>query len=354
MDTHNFFLYIRVSTEEQDPLAQRLEAEKFIRDHPTYRIVRVYEERASAWSQAPTELVRLIKDIAAIPVPPGMPAPRVRPHLMVKSVDRFSRNIAYGQECLQVLLNQGVDILFFDTPNLNVRTPGGKAEFDKLLASAQGYSDLQSAKIKDALAVRKENGLATTKIPVFGTDHEELADGRKYVIENPQEVMVQGIIAMLNGNYTNDQLMRAVRVYQMTHFKETCNRSMYDCNFVDFNDRHQLYRGTDKTFSEILNYFKIFKRGQRWTSSQTNYQWNKYIKPRWQLFENYIERNLLCHPVPEHLLIPNHEVETGIVIVDDDSSESDCDSSECSSSNSDSSTSEYESPFSVESIARII
>lgn len=294
---YNFCLYIRVSTDEQDPLAQKLEAEKFVRSNPQFNITAVYEERCSAWSQVPDSLVQMIKDIESHPV--GQ-----RPNILVKCVDRFSRNIQYGTECLEKILSLGIEIMFFDYPRLNVRTPEGRAFFDEALRVAQGYSDAQSAKIKDALEARRQNGLATTGSPIFGTIHVEGNDGRKYVQDCPEEIMIQALIAMLNGYYTNNDIMRGVRVYQASFGNPTFTRSMYDHDFVPFKDRHELFVGSDRTFAEVLNYFQVWKRGDAWTAGSIKYQWDRYVQPKAEFFERYIEKNIMCHVVPEHLLVP--------------------------------------------------
>lgn len=332
----DFFLYIRVSTDEQDPIAQKLEAEKIINKNPIFKITKVYEEKCSAWSQAPTNLVRMIKDIENI-------HPDQRPNILVKCVDRFSRNMEYGMECLLKIISLGIEILFFDTPNLNVKTPEGLNLFSDYLRIAQMSSDTQSCKIKESIAIRKENGIATTSVPVFGTEFYKGPDDKNYFKHNEQEIMILAIICMLNGRYTNDHIMRAIRVYEKKSNIDHTIRTMYDYDFVKFSDRHKVYFGTDKTFAEILNYFNILKRGENWTPGTIRYQWTKNAQPKSDDFEKYIQDSFLVHNVPEYLLIPS--LQTGsisdpIYIGDTTSSSSDSDSDSSSSSSDDSSDSD--------------
>lgn len=301
----SFYLYIRVSTEEQDPLAQRLEAENFIKKYPQFNITKVYEDRCSAWSSKPENLVNLINDISMIPY-------GNRPYILVKSVDRFSRNIDYGTQCINQIINLGTEIMFFDTPTLNVKTPEGRSNFDFLLQQAQNYSDIQSSKIKDAIHARKEAGLATTKIPVFGTRHVYRDDGRLYVEIMPQEYVVQALIAVLNGNYTIDQFMRCFRVYEASFDIPHTEKTIYDHDYRDYNERHKMFYAfgnPDEEFAEILNYLDVFKRFENWTKNSINYQWKKYIEPNLKDFENYIQI-MLQQDVPDELLVKNvnHQV----------------------------------------------
>ena len=331
----NFFLYIRVSTDEQDPVAQRLEAEKMIRSNPIFTISSVYEERCSAWSQVPANLVKMIKDIEEM-------HPSQRPNILVKCVDRFSRNIQYGNECLNKILSLGIEILFFDTPTLNVRTPEGRSLFEYHLRIAQGYSDIQSSKIKESIAIRKENGMATTAVPVFGTEFYKGPDNKNYFKNNNQEIMVLALICMLNGRYTSDHIMKAIRVYEATFNINHTPRSMYDYDFVKFSKRHEVYFGTDKTFAEILNYFNIHKRSEKWTTSTIRYQWTKNAQPKSEDFERYIANNLLAHNVPEYLLIPSErsdDISDPIYVGDSSGDSSTSSSSSDSSDDSDSSSS---------------
>lgn len=264
----NFYLYVRVSTEQQDFLAQKLAAEAFIGAYRNAKIIKVFEEKSSAYNQIPQEMVKMVLEIEAFDH-------SKRPKILVRNVDRFSRSINYGTECLEKILSLGTEILFYDHPDMNVKTPEGRARFNLMLSDAENESKKISERVINALKARKEAGYLTTKEPPFGK--KVGADNK--LEDSPQEIFIQGIIAMLNLEYTPRQILKAIRVYEDQHMGGKTSTTFYAKDFIDPNHREEIFYGNDKWFAYILNHFGILKRGKEWTFGSINYQWRQYIKP---------------------------------------------------------------------------
>jgi hypothetical protein len=216
--------------------------------------------------------------------------PHERPNILVKSVDRFSRNIIYGNEVIDMIISLGIEIMFFDTPTLNIRATDGRVDFDRLLAIAQGASDQISIRVKDSLQVRRENGMMTTSTPPFGTKSYVGLDGT-YLEVNHEEYFIQAIIAMFHGDYTPNELMMFIRIYQLKFGDPNCTLTIYDDNFVNIDERYSIYYGTLASFANILNYFGISKRGSKWTGGSISYQWTRYIEPNIETFTTFINNS---------------------------------------------------------------
>ena len=280
------FLYARVSSETQELEHQIYGAQQFVELYPGMKITRTFQESSSAWSAIPQQMIFMIKTIEELPV-------EDRPYILVKNVDRFSRNISYGSEIINKIISLGVTIIFYQTPSLNVRDPNGRMEFDRLLGIAQGASDHTSAQVRFSIQARKNQGLLTTAKPVFGEeayDCEDPTDGvvKTYVRVNPDEYMVQALISLFYGDYTPDQLMQSINVYKNTFGNPNCEKTLYD-DFVDISEKDNIFYSNVSTFAKILNYFEIYKRDSNWTGSSVGYQWNKYIENNLLEFQLYNE-----------------------------------------------------------------
>ncbi len=269
----NFYLYVRVSTEQQDFLSQKLAADAFITAHPNTKIIKVFEEKSSAYNQIPNEMIKMILEIEAIDQPQ-------RPKILVRNVDRFSRSVNYGTECIDKILASGTEIFFYDHPDMNVATPEGRARFNTMLADAENESRKISERVVSALKVRREAGYLTTKEPPFG---KKVGGDNK--LENcPQEIFIQGLIAMLNLEFTPRQILKAIRIYEEQCMGGRTSTTFYAKDFIDPAQREEIFYGNDKWFAYILNHFGILKRGYQWTCWSINYQWKKYIYPCTDLF----------------------------------------------------------------------
>lgn len=279
----NIYFYARVSTENQDFLSQKINAEKFVSDKPHLKIIKIFEEKSSAYNQIPQTMIEMVLEIESMPL-------SCRPHIMVKNVDRFSRSIQYGTECLDKILSLGIDIIFYTLPHINVRTVEGRNEFNKLLMEAEAESKKISERVIFSLKARKEAGYMITKEPPFG---KRLIAGNddKMMEDCPEEIHIKGIIYMLNKEFTMREILKSIRDYERTFLGKKSDMNIYGA-LIDPSYRNEIFYGNDEDYARILNFFKIYKRGEEWRKGSIYYQWKKCIEPYVGDIENSLKLKL--------------------------------------------------------------
>lgn len=306
---YNFFFYARVSTQDQDLLSQKLAAESFCQQQNSlvnFKIIKYFEDHCSAYSQIPTNMIRMIQEIESMP-------PSERPYIMVKNVDRFSRSIDYGTQCIEKIISLGVEILFYEHPNLDVRTPEGREEFDKLLQEAQRESERISRRVSNSISARKAANILTTSVPPFGFKLDPISElqleegSPKYIVPEEEEKATQALIAMMNLDYTPNQLMIAIRIFEDNFRGGYSTKTVYELEEFNLVSKDEILYGTDKTFASVLNHFGIYKRGDEWTRSSINYQWNKYIKDQTDEWNSYISDMFGNEYIDGYHLVPQND-----------------------------------------------
>ena len=117
--TNNTALYLRVSTEDQDLAGQERELCGYAASHQ-WEVVSVYAEKASATGKVEREVYHEVLEAARKPN-------RLRDHLLVWSLDRWSREERFSRAVLAIedLEAKGVRFHSFKEPMIDSSEDGG-------------------------------------------------------------------------------------------------------------------------------------------------------------------------------------------------------------------------------------
>lgn len=139
-------IYARVSTKDQHPETQINDLKRYARDR-SFRVMKVYEEKASGKRSDRPEFQKLLDDIRK----------RKTDAVLVWKLDRLARSTRELLNRLEEFRTIGVELISY-TENIDTTTPAGKALFSMVAVFAEFENDIRSERIIAGMQNAKSKG----------------------------------------------------------------------------------------------------------------------------------------------------------------------------------------------------
>jgi DNA invertase Pin-like site-specific DNA recombinase len=258
MNTHQInlsqmtYIYIRVSTQEQDYDAQRYSCVKFCEDNDVtdYEVV---EEKCSAYKlKSQKELAGLLskKDI----------------NIIVYAVDRLSRNVVKADSMTNLFELNNITIHSVKE-RISTFTAFGRHEFRKIISASQYESELISERVRNSIKYRKENGIAIGR-PKYGYTRFN----KRHVRDHNEQAIIRFIVTTCKKsmalNCLDYHLKRLLTALQRESDFVPILITEEDSNF-EYNTlpQHGTVKVTYQLLSEVLNDYNIKRRNNKWNTA---------------------------------------------------------------------------------------
>ena len=144
LETKKVALYLRVSTEEQDTIMQRMELSEYATKR-NWEIYDIYEEKVSGNSKSRPELDRLANDAKK----------RKFDIILVWKFDRFARSLKMLVDSLEQFKELGIDFISY-RENIDTTTSMGKLIFHINSAYAEFERELIQDRVKAGIKAKRQ------------------------------------------------------------------------------------------------------------------------------------------------------------------------------------------------------
>lgn len=144
--TKRVTIYARVSTKDQHPETQVNDLKRYARDRG-FKVMKVYEEKASGKRSDRPEFQKLLDDIRK----------RRTDAVLVWKLDRLARSTRELLNRLEEFRTINVELISY-TENIDTTTPAGKALFSMVAVFAEFENDIRSERIIAGMQNAKSKG----------------------------------------------------------------------------------------------------------------------------------------------------------------------------------------------------
>ena len=182
-------------------------------------------------------------------------------NLYILNVSRFSRNVVEGKKMLKLAKSRNINIIFLED-SLESNNTNDFKKITKKLFTSEHRSENISTSLKDKFSSMKKNGHMIGR-PGFGKKAQFIKRKRKF-IEDSFETNIINFIRVARFGTSVKKLNKIL--HKMLPEAE-------DIEFID-NDGISKIQEFDKAktltydeIAELLNNYKIRKRGKRWTAN---------------------------------------------------------------------------------------
>ncbi len=190
-------------------------------------------------------------------------------------VDRMSRNVCAGINFVESIMSMNGRVEFVREPILDCRTPEGRNMLRIKLSQAELESDKIGLRVKARFALKRFHNEHIGRTS-YGT---KIDSTTKRLVENPEEKFIIGIITVMNGNYTVEDVLTCIYQYHLA-YRPAFVEPGYGI-YVDgvVLERSALFTATATQMAEILNGFNVRKRGRSWNSKMIKAMCKKFAVP---------------------------------------------------------------------------
>jgi len=246
-------IYCRISVarpEENSLNAQETIAREFIQRN---RLVEKYvcRESGSAYTRKTAKLEQIITNEKNIV-------------LIIKCVDRFSRNVVYGKQLLDMAWKNRIQIVFVQEQIIFKDVASG----NKVLAcigEAEKEVKRMTQRIRDINKDKRSNGLHIGGSVPYGFAKKRTHLGNKLVLNQYESKVVKLIIFLREDKkkslVTANALLRSIN--------NRADPIEFDNKYGEPTNEMDGYM-TYTQIAELLNEYNITKRGEKWKSSTIN------------------------------------------------------------------------------------
>ena len=204
-----------------------------------------------------------------------------RPHVIMKDITTLSRDVDSIKSNLDRILDLGVVILFIDYPNIDARF-------------VKGYNEIQSliSDILEEISIPCCSYLSTGSYIPYGKkiDREVSSPlkGKIYLMDDPEETSIIGLIGMSALGYTNTSLESAFKIHEYLFYHKHSDKSIYDPCVTG-----KILKRGNAFLLRALNHYGFFNRGKKWTPSAIKDIIDGNVSLRETYWRKYIESNLI-------------------------------------------------------------
>ncbi len=259
-DEKDVIIYARVSTHDQNLEAQ-IDICKVYCNENELNIIEIIEEKCSAYRFRQPQLHNILSNNKNIKI-------------LVYCVDRFSRNILFCEEYLQLIEKNNLTLLS-TKEMIDLKSAIGKFEFKSKILQAELEANKISERVKLNIEYKKRNNIQILR-PIYGYNIEN----NKRVKNESEYYVIDFILSLYEKNKSTSQINRMIKQLLSKLNKldnEFVNMDFFDNDGDILHDDNILINVSPELISSILNNIRVYKKNKKWTKKMIDYIYNKMV-----------------------------------------------------------------------------
>ena len=243
----NSVIYARISSTNQTEgvgLESQVAFLKQAASNKNLKVNSIVTEVGSA--RTPEKLVKLNKLINELPG---------NSFILVHSYDRFSRNVIFALTKIEELRKRNIFVVSLSEPLMEYQSPANYKTLVDVFNNAQMDSSIKSAKVKNALAYKRQIGGFTRKAPYGFSLVSDLEYKVKRLVTEEKEFEVRNFILDLHNRSKSDNTLKTM-LSKLTN--DTTPLEFLSKEKVEYED-----------VSKILNGYSItYRNNKKWDTEK--------------------------------------------------------------------------------------